>query len=96
MTKGLNPEEELVKDDSDTPNVNFLGDLRVLWLVEAFWRLVPVGAHALARQLNLILILFDDLAEAEVGDFDLSIVKDDVLGLEVVVDYLLLLVCKVL
>ena len=69
-----------------------LGDLGVFRLVEALRRLVPVGADALAGQLNLVLVLLDDLAQAEVSDFHLAVVEDYVLWLQVIVDYLLLLV----
>ena len=74
----------------------FLGDLRVFGLVEALGRLVPVRAHALAGQLDLVLVLLDDLAEAEVSDFHLAVVEYYVLRLQVVVNYLLLLVIQVL
>ena len=74
----------------------FLGNLWVLWLVEAFGRLVPVRTNSLASQLYLILILLNDLTQAEVCDFDLSIVEDNVLGLQVVVDNFLLLIGQVL
>ena len=73
-----------------------LGDLRVFALVEALGRLVPVGSDSLTRQLNLVLVLLDDLAEAKVRDFHLSVVEYYVLRLQVVVDDLLLLVCQVL
>ena len=73
-----------------------LGDLWVFGLVEALGCLIPVGADALAGQLNLVLVLLDDLAQAEVSDFHLAVVEDDVLWFQVVVDYLLLLVVQVL
>ena len=69
-----------------------LGDLGVFRLVEALRRLVPVRADALAGQLDLVLVLLDDLAQAEVSDFHLAVVEDYVLWLQVIVDYLLLLV----
>ena len=74
----------------------FLGDLGVFGLVEALGRLVPVRAHALAGQLDLVLVLLDDLAEAEVSDFHLAVVEYYVLRLQVVVNYLLFLVIQVL
>ena len=69
-----------------------LGDLGVFRLVEALRCLVPVGADALAGQLDLVLVLLNDLAQAEVSDFHLAVVEDYVLWLQVIVDYLLLLV----
>lgn len=73
-----------------------MGDLRVFTLIEALGRLVPVRSDSLTCQLNFVLILPDDLAEAKVGDFHLTVVEYYVLGLQVVVDNLLLLVCQVL
>ena len=69
-----------------------LSDLRVFRLIEAFWGLIPIRANALAGELNFILVFLYDFAQAEVCDFDLAIVEDNVLGLEVVVDNLLLLI----
>ena len=69
-----------------------LRDLRILALIEALGRLVPVGADPLARQLDLVLVLLDDLAQAEVGDLDLAVVENYVLRLQIVVNDLLLLV----
>lgn len=73
-----------------------LSDLRVFRLIEAFWGLIPIRANALAGELNFILVFLDDLAQAEVCDFDLAIVEDNVLGLEIVVNNLLLLIIQVL
>ena len=61
----------------------------ILRLIEAFRRLVPVGPDALTSQLNLVLVLADNLAEAEICDFDFPVMKDDILRFEVVVDYFL-------
>ena len=73
-----------------------LSDLRVLALVEAFWGLVPVGSHTLTRQFDFVLIFFDDLTQAEICDFDFSIVEYYVLWLEIIMDNFLLLVVQVL
>ena len=73
-----------------------LGDLRVLRLVEALWSLVPIRADTLTCELYLVLVFLDDLTEAKVGDFDLSVVEYDVLRLQIVVNDLLLLVVQVL
>ena len=61
----------------------------VLRLIEAFGRLVPVGADTLTSQLNLVLVLANNLAEAEICDFDFPVVEDDILRFEVVMDYFL-------
>lgn len=78
-------------------NKTYLGrNLRVFRLVEALRGLVPVGSDTLAGQLYFVFILLYDFAETEVCDLHLTIVEDDVLGLQVVVDDLLLLVIQVL
>ena len=92
VAEGLHPEQQLVEDDSDGPNVNLLGDLWIFALVETLRRLVPIRADTLTCELDLILVLLDDLAETEVGNFHLSIMKDNILWFKIVVDYLLLLV----
>ena len=43
----------------------------------------------MTSQLNLVLVLADNLAEAEISDFDFPVMKDDILRFEVVVDYFL-------
>ena len=69
--------------------------MRVLTLVETLRCLIPVGANALACQFDLVLVLLDDLAQAEVSDFHLAVVEDNVLRFEVIVDYFLLLVIQI-
>jgi len=96
VAERLDPEEQLVKNHAHTPNINLLSDLRILALIEALWRLVPVGADALTRQFDFVLIFLDNFAQAEVGDLDLAIVEDDILRLKVIMDNLLLLVVEVL
>ena len=61
----------------------------VLRLIEAFGRLVPIGPDTLTSQLNLVLVLANNLAEAEICNFDFSVVEDDILRFEVVMDYFL-------
>lgn len=70
-----------------------VGGLRV---DEALRGLVPVSAHALARQLNFVLVFLHDLAQTEVSDFNFAIVENDVLGLQIVMDDSLALVVEVL
>ena len=65
-------------------------------MVKTLGRLVPVGAYPLRCKLDLVLVLSNDFAEPEVGDFDFPVVKDDVLWFEIVVDDYLLLVVQVL
>ena len=65
-------------------------------MVEALRSLVPVCADSLTRQFNLILVFLDYLTETKISDFDFSVVEDDVLWLQVVVDNLLFLISQVL
>ena len=58
--------------------------------------MVPVSAHSLTCQLYLVLVLLNDLAQAEVCDFYFTIVEDYILRLQIVVNNLLLLVIEVL
>jgi len=95
VAEGLRTEEELEEDHSNAPNVDFVRDLRAV-LVEALWRLVPVSAHALGGQLYLLCAFVYDLAKAEVGDLDLSIMEDDILWLQVEVNDLLLALVEIL
>ena len=74
----------------------FLGDLRIFGLVEALRRLIPVSAHALRCQLNLLLIFANYFAQTKVCDFDLSIVEQNILGFQVVMDYFLLGIGQIL
>ena len=73
-----------------------LCDLRVLRLIEALRRLVPISADSLARELYFVLVFLDYFAQAEVGYLDLPVVEYYVLRLQVVVNDLLFLVGQVL
>ena len=65
-------------------------------MVKTLGCLVPISANTLTGELNLILIFLYNLTEAKVGNFDLAIMKDNILWLKIVVDYLLLLISQVL
>ena len=73
-----------------------LSDLRIFRLIETLWSLVPVCANSLTRQFNLVLVFLNNLAKPEISDFDFSIVENNVLRLQIVVDNLLLLISQVL
>lgn len=94
VAKGFRAEQQLKENDTDTPYVYFVRYLRTV-LVEALGCLVPVGAHALGRQLDPLGSLVHDLAEAKVRDLDLPIVKDNVLWFQVEVYYLLFALVQV-
>ena len=96
MTEWLDTEEKLEENDTDRPDIDLLSDLWVFGLVKAFWSLVPVSADTLACQLDFVLIFLDDFAQTEISDFHLTIVENDVLRLQIVVNNLLFLVVKVL
>ena len=68
-----------VLKEANCPFTYLLRNLWVLALVEALGSLVPVGAHTLTSQLNLVLILLNDLAETEIRDLNLTVVEDDIL-----------------
>ena len=61
-------------------------------MIEAFWSLVPISSHSLTRQFDFVLIFFNYLAQTEICDFDLAVVKNDVLRFKIIVDNLLLLI----
>jgi hypothetical protein len=69
-----------------------------MWVlqVEALWGLIPVGANALTCELYFILSLVKSFAQAKVRYFNFSIMEDDILWLQVVVDYPLFLIIQVL
>jgi hypothetical protein len=61
-------------------------------LIETFRGLVPICANTLTCQLYFVLAVLECLAETKICDLDLTIMENDVLRLEVIVDNLLLLV----
>lgn len=91
MAKRLLTVKQLKKDDANGPNINLRGDLRII-LLEAFRGLIPICSDALRCQFNLILALIKCLAQAEVSNFDLSIVENNILRLQIIMDNLMLLV----
>ena len=63
--------------------------------MEALGRLIPIGADSLGSQLYLFVALVYDLAKAEVRNLDLPVVENYVLGLQVVVNDLLVCVIQI-
>lgn len=57
--------------------------------MKALWSLVPVSADTLAGELDLFVSFVYYFAEAKVSDLDFSVVKYNVLGFQVKVDYFL-------
>lgn len=64
-------------------------------LVKTLWSLIPVRSYSLGSQLNFFLTLVKGFTETEVSYFYFSIVKDNVLRLEIIVNDSLLLIVKV-
>jgi hypothetical protein len=89
--------QQLVKNDSDTPHVNLRVDKgRIGAKFKALRRLVPIGTHSLRSQLNLFNIARHRLTQPEVRNLDLSVMKQDVLRFQVVVNDPLLSFIQVL
>jgi hypothetical protein len=64
-------------------------------LLETLGSLIPVGAHSLGCELDLLMPLVYYLAQAKVRDLHLSIVENDILRLQVVMDDLLLALIQI-
>ena len=65
-------------------------------MVKTFRGLIPVSAYPLGCQLYLFLVFTDDFAKSEVCDFDLTVVEEYILWLQIVVNDFLLGVSQVL
>lgn len=86
VAEGLLPEDHLVVDHPQRPHVHLGGNHRLLLGNKALRRQVPVRPHALRSQLQVLLL--GCLAQPEVRDLHPPLVEQDVLRLQVVVDYL--------
>jgi hypothetical protein len=86
VSEGFFAEDHLVVDHADRPHVDLGRDHCLLVGHEAFGGKVPVCAHALGGQLEVLV--FGCFAEAEICDLGLSFMEEDVLGFEVVVNHL--------
>ena len=90
VAEGLDPVEQLIEDDPHAEDVDLGGDLRALAVAshhKALWWEAPVGPDPLRRQPNLRDVTrFHDLTEPEVCDLDLPLVKQNILGLDVIMD----------
>jgi len=95
VTERLRTKKQLIENYSHAPNVHFMCYLRTV-LLEAFWRLVPVSTDALRCELNLLMPFVDYLAETKVSYLNLSVVKDNVLWLEIIMNNLLFALVQVL
>lgn len=83
VTKGFLSEEDLKKDNTDAPYVNFwIYHGRIgTWHFKAFGRLIPVGANTLRCQLYSFTVLIHYFAKTEVCYLHLSVVEQDILRL---------------
>ena len=97
MPNRLLSKQQLKEDHPHRPHVH-LGTYQggALRLIEALRGLVPVGAYPLGGELYFFFVFLHFLAQAEIGDFDLPIVEKNVLRLQIVMNYFLLLVIQVL
>ena len=106
MAKGFNTEQQLEEYHTNAPDID-LKEINILItylrcyagyfrLVKALRCLVPVGANALGCQLYFVLVFAHHLAKPKVCNFDFTVVKDDVLRFQVIVDNFLLLIVEVL
>ena len=73
-----------------------MGYLWIFRLVKTFRGLIPVGADSLGCKLYLFLVFTDYFAKSKVCDFNLTVVEEDILWLQVVVDNFLLGVSQIL
>ena len=85
--------EEIVRKIQTT---YFLGYLWIFRLVKTFRSLIPVSSNSLGCKLYLLLIFTDYFAKSKVCDFNFTVVEEDILWLQVVVDDFLLGVSQVL
>ena len=53
---------------------------------EAFWREVPVGPDSLTRKRNFRDLLISDLRKPEIGQLDLTVLEQDILRLDIIMD----------
>ena len=109
MSEWLYPEQQLVENNSHAPNVNLnresynfkiysylLGDLWLSYIqFKALGSLVPVSPNSLRSQLDLLIVLSHQLTQAKVCYFDFSLVENDILRLQIIVNYFLLLISEI-
>jgi len=74
MAKGLHPEKQFVKNHTNGPNIDFASNFRIAQ-VETLRRLVPIRAHTLRSEFNLVLALLKRFAQSKVGYLDLTLVE---------------------
>ena len=79
-----------------TQTTYFLGYLWIFRLVKTFRGLIPVSTYPLGRKLYLFLVFTDDFTKSKICDFDLTVVEEDVLWLQVVVNDFLLGISQIL
>lgn len=79
MAKGFHAKQQLKKDNTNWPNINFRCYLGVV-LVETFRSLVPVSTNTLGCKFNFILALVKCFAKAKISYLDFTIVEYYILG----------------
>lgn len=87
ITKRLLSENHFIVNDSNRPHVDLWRDDCLLIRDKAFRRQVPISANALRCQ--LYIFLFSCFAESKVCDLHFSLMKKDILWLEVIMNHLI-------
>lgn len=87
--------KQLVEYHTHAPDVHLVCYLRRV-LLETLGSLIPVCTDALRSQLDFLVPLIYDLAQAKVSYLHLAIVEDDVLWLEVIMNNLLFAFVQIL
>ena len=85
VAKRFLPINQLEENNSHRPNVHLVRYLRRV-LLKALRGLVPVSSNSLGRQLYLLVTFIHNLAEPKVSNFDFTVMKNDVLWFEIVVN----------
>ena len=95
VAEGFGAEEQLIEDDTDAPDVHLVGNVGLV-LLEALGCLIPVGAHSLRSQLDLLMSFVYYLAQAEICYLYFSVMEYDILRLEIIMYNFLFTLVQVL
>lgn len=101
MAKGSYSKDHLIENDSSGPDIDLGRDVGAPTHIKTFGRKVPVGSSTLRGQFDsailIGIIVGNDLGQAEVCDFDFSfLIKNDISGLQIIVNDALFLFVEVL
>lgn len=85
VSEWLLTEDQFEEDNSNWPYINFMRYVRTV-LLEALWSLIPICSDSLWGELYLLIAFINYLAKAEVSYLHFTVVEDDVLWFEVVMN----------